>query len=568
MKRGLQELSPYAGWILLSLVFAAVSVVATLMVPIYIGNAVDKILGKNQTDFAALYVILKKMAAMILAGAFAQYLMSRCNNYICYSFTKEVRRRAFEKTLRVPLKKIDSGSEGDFVSRIITDADAMSDGLLLGFNQFFTGMLTIVGTIVFMMKINVIIALVVVALTPLSFFFAKFVAEKTKTYFNAQAIARADLTEHIREGVSQMDLLRYFDSIEENRDEFYRQNTVLNDNAFRATFYSSVTNPGTRFINSLIYAGVIVAGSFVALRGGISIGALTTFLGYAREYSKPFNEVTGVITEMQNAYVCGKRLFDLIDAETVEDEGTEAIQNPGQIEFKNVCFSYTKEKPLIEDLNLIVEPGQRVAIVGPTGAGKTTFINLLMRFYETTSGGIYVDGVDIKDVPRAKLRENFGMVLQETWLKEDTIFNNLKMAKQDATREEVIEAAKAAYAHDFIRKMPKGYDTVLHGEGDNLSGGQRQLLCIARLMLAHPPMLILDEATSSIDTRTEMKIQSAFGKIMEGRTTFIVAHRLSTILDADIILYMENGKVMEQGSHGELLAKKGRYAALYNSQFL
>ena len=568
MKRGLKELSPFMGWILLSLVFAGVSVVASLMVPIYIGNAVDTIIGPNQTDFAGLYGILKKMAAMIVAGAFAQYLMSRCNNYICYNFTKEVRRRAFEKTLRIPLKKIDGGSEGDFVSRIITDADAMSDGLLLGFNQFFTGVLTIVGTIVFMMRINVVIALVVVALTPLSFFFAKFVAGKTKTYFNAQAIARADLTEHIREGVSQQDLLRYFDSIEENRQEFSAQNDVLNDNAFRATFYSSVTNPGTRFINSLIYAGVIVAGSFVALSGGISIGALTTFLGYAREYSKPFNEVTGVITEMQNAYVCGKRLFALIDAKEVEDGGKGEIQNPGRIEFKDVFFSYTEEVPLIEHLNLCVKPGQRVAIVGPTGAGKTTFINLLMRFYETNSGGIYVDGVNIKDVPRSNLRENFGMVLQETWLKEDTIFNNLKMAKPDATKEEVMAAAKAAYAHDFIRKMPKGYDTVLHGEGDNLSGGQRQLLCIARLMLAHPPMLILDEATSSIDTRTEMKIQSAFHKIMEGRTTFIVAHRLSTILDADIILYMENGKVLEQGSHAELLAQNGRYAALYNSQFI
>ena len=568
MKRGLKELSPFMGWILLSLVFAGVSVVASLMVPIYIGNAVDTIIGPNQTDFAGLYGILKKMAAMIVAGAFAQYLMSRCNNYICYNFTKEVRRRAFEKTLRIPLKKIDGGSEGDFVSRIITDADAMSDGLLLGFNQFFTGVLTIVGTIVFMMRINVVIALVVVALTPLSFFFAKFVAGKTKTYFNAQAIARADLTEHIREGVSQQDLLRYFDSIEENRQEFSAQNDVLNDNAFRATFYSSVTNPGTRFINSLIYAGVIVAGSFVALSGGISIGALTTFLGYAREYSKPFNEVTGVITEMQNAYVCGKRLFALIDAKEVEDGGKGEIQNPGRIEFKDVFFSYTEEVPLIEHLNLCVKPGQRVAIVGPTGAGKTTFINLLMRFYETNSGGIYVDGVNIKDVPRSNLRENFGMVLQETWLKEDTIFNNLKMAKPDATKEEVMAAAKAAYAHDFIRKMPKGYDTVLHGEGDNLSGGQRQLLCIARLMLAHPPMLILDEATSSIDTRTEMKIQSAFHKIMEGRTTFIVAHRLSTILDADIILYMENGKVLEQGSHAELLTQNGRYAALYNSQFI
>ena len=567
MKRGLKEIRPYAGWILLSLVFALFSVFATLMVPIYIGNAVDTILGKGQTDFVALYAILRKMSVVILLGSVGQFFMARCNNYICYSFTKEIRRRAFEKVLRLPLKKIDGGSQGDFVSRIVTDADALSDGLLLGTNQFFTGILTIVGTILFMMRINVVIALVVVALTPLSFFFAKFVAQKTKTYFNAQAISRADLTEHIREGVSQMDLLRYFDSIEENNKAFCRQNDVLNDNAFRATFYSSVTNPGTRFINALIYAGVIVAGSFVALRGGISIGALTTFLGYAREYSKPFNEVTGVVTEMQNAFVCGKRLFDLIDATPVVDDGKNEIENPGRIQFKDVAFSYTKDEPLMEHLNLDVLPGQRVAIVGPTGAGKTTFINLLMRFYETDSGEILVDGVNIKDVPRAHLRANFGMVLQETWLKEDTIFNNLKMANPKASKDEIIAAAKAAYAHDFIKKMPKGYDTMLQGEGDNLSQGQKQLLCIARLMLAHPPMLILDEATSSIDTRTEMKIQSAFAKIMEGRTTFIVAHRLSTILDADLILYMEKGKVLEQGSHVELMAKHGRYAALYNSQF-
>ncbi|MCR5546439.1 MAG: ABC transporter ATP-binding protein/permease [Lachnospiraceae bacterium] len=567
MKRALKELRPYMGYVVLSLIFALFSVIATLFVPIYIGEAVDCIVDKNQVDFNQLYFILKKMALMIVVGAIGQYLMGRCNNFICYGFTKDIRRQAFAKTLKLPLKKIDGASQGDYVSRIITDADALSDGLLLGFNQFFTGILTILGTIVFMMRINVGIALVVVALTPLSFFFAKFVASKTKTYFKAQAISRGDLTEHIREGITQMDLLKSFNYVDENAEEFIRQNDILNDNAFKATFYSSVTNPGTRFINSLIYAGVIVAGSFIALNGGITIGALTTFLGYAREYSKPFNEVTGVVTEMQNAVVCAKRLFDLIDSEEVVDDGTSEIKNPGHIEFKDVFFSYTKENPLIEHLNLEVLPGQRVAIVGPTGAGKTTFINLLMRFYETDQGGIFVDGVNIKDVSRGHLRSNFGMVLQETWLKEDTILNNLKMANPNATMDEIIEATKAAHAHSFIKKMPKGYDTLLQGEGDNLSQGQKQLLCIARLMLAHPPMLILDEATSSIDTRTEMKIQSAFGKIMEGRTTFIVAHRLSTILDADIILYMENGKVLEQGSHKELLKKQGRYAALYNSQF-
>ena len=567
MKRILKELFPYGGYIILTLVLATYTVFATLLIPVYIGDAVDVIVGKNQTNFNELYFIIRKMILAIFVTGICQFFMNRCNNYICYRLTADVRERAFQKTLYLPLKKIDGASQGDYVSRIITDADSFSDGLLLGFNQFFTGVLTIVGTIVFMVKINVTIALLVVALTPLSILFAKFVAKKTGTYFKAQALSRGELTEMIREGITQHDLLRRFDYMEENEEAFCHQNDIMTEHSFKATFYSSVTNPGTRFINSLIYAGVIVVGSFVALRGGITVGSLTSFLGYAREYSKPFNEITGVITEIQNALVCGNRLFELIDAEPVVDEGKEKIKNPGRIEFRHVDFSYVKENPLISDLNLSVMPGQRVAIVGPTGAGKTTFINLLMRFYEVDNGGIFVDGINIKDVPRKELRSQFGMVLQETWLKEDTILNNLKMANPSATTEEIKEACKAAHAHDFIKKMPKGYDSLLHGAGENLSQGQRQLLCIARLMLAKPPMLILDEATSSIDTRTEMLIQGAFGKIMEGRTTFIVAHRLSTILDADVILYMENGHVLEQGDHKTLLAKNGKYAALYNSQF-
>lgn len=573
MKRVLKELSPYKLHIVLSMLLAAVAVVCTLLVPIYIGQAVDTMAGvgasaKAEVDFAALYVIIRKMLAVIFGTALSQFFMSRVNNYICYKLTLDLRERAFQKTLYIPLKKMDAASQGDYVSRIITDADSFSDGMLLGFNQFFTGVMTIVGTIVFMMKINVTIALVVVALTPLSFLFAKFVAEKSKRYFSKQAVARGEVTEHVREGVSQHSLLKRFDYVEENEAEFFKLNDALTAYSLKATFYSSITNPGTRFINSLIYAGVIVAGSFVALSGGITVGALTSFLGYAREYSKPFNEITGVITEIQNAFVCGGRLFDLIDSEPVTDEGTKEIKNPGRIEFQHVDFSYTPEKPLIKDLNLSVQPGQRVAIVGPTGAGKTTFINLLMRFYEVDAGGVFVDGINIKDVSRHELRSQFGMVLQETWLKEASVLENVKMGRPNATREEVIEACKAAHAHEFIRRMPKGYDSLITGEGENLSHGQRQLLCIARLLLAKPPMLILDEATSSIDTRTEMLIQSAYAKIMEGRTTFIVAHRLSTILDADVILYMENGSVLEQGNHKELMKKNGKYATLYNSQFV
>jgi ATP-binding cassette subfamily B protein len=567
MKRVLKELSPYKLHIVISLLLAVVAVFCTLLVPIYIGQAVDTMVGKGAVDFSALYFIIKKMLAVIFGTALSQFFMSRCNNFICYKLTLDLRERAFQKTLYIPLKKMDAASQGDYVSRIITDADTFSDGMLLGFNQFFTGVMTIVGTIVFMLKINVTIALVVVALTPMSFLFAKFVATKTKRYFLKQAESRGEVTEHIREGVSQHSLLKRFDYVEENEEAFFKLNDKLTEYSLKATFYSSITNPGTRFINSLIYAGVIAAGSFVALSGGITVGALTSFLGYAREYSKPFNEITGVITEIQNAFVCGGRLFELIDSDPVVDEGTKEIENPGRIEFKHVDFSYTPEKPLIKDLNLSVQPGQRVAIVGPTGAGKTTFINLLMRFYEVDAGGVFVDGINIKEVSRQELRSQFGMVLQETWLKEASVLENVKMGRPDATYEEVIEACKAAHAHEFIRRMPQGYDSMIYGEGENLSHGQRQLLCIARLLLAKPPMLILDEATSSIDTRTEMLIQSAYAKIMEGRTTFIVAHRLSTILDADLILYMENGTVLEQGNHATLMAKNGKYATLYNSQF-
>ena len=567
MKRILRELKPYFGRIALSLFLAAVSVCFTLWIPVAIGDAVDRMIGAGRVDFAGLFPILKRMAVAVTLTGGATYLMTVNNNHMAYALTRDVRKKAFDKLLSLPVKQIDAASHGDYVSRLITDADQFSDGLLLGFSQGFTSVLTIVGTIVFMLRIHFSIGLLVIALTPLSLFLAKFVADRSRVYFQMQAQDRGELTEHISESVGQQRLIRQLLAEQTNAAAFDQKNDRLKESAIKATFYSSITNPGTRFVNSLIYGAVVLMGAILVLEGVISVGTLTAFLGYAREYSKPFNEITGVITEMQNALVCGERLFALIDAPGEPDGGRDEIAHPGRIEFCDVSFSYRPDKPLLRHLNLSVLPGQKVAIVGPTGAGKTTLINLLMRFYDVGEGRILIDGTDIRSVPRAHLRQQFGMVLQETWLKEASIFENIRMGKEDATLQEVTEAAKFSRADGFIHKMKDGYDTILRAEGGNLSAGQRQLLCITRLMLDPPPMLILDEATSSIDTRTEMVIQRSFARLMKGRTTFIVAHRLSTILDADIILYMEDGTVKEQGTHEQLLQKKGGYAKLYESQF-
>ena len=568
MKRILRELKPYYLQLILSLLLAAVSVACTLYIPIAIGRAVDCMVGVAQVDFDGLFVLLTKMGIAIVLTVASSYLMALINNHMAYGLTGDLRKRAFEKILHLPVKDIDASSHGDYVSRLINDADNFSDGLLLGFSQGFTSVLTIAGTIVLMLGIRWQIGLLVIALSPLSMLLAKFIAEKTRAYFTAQAHDRGEVTEHLSESVEQQKLLRQLNAVEKDQKDFAEKNDRLKNSALKATFYSSITNPGTRFVNSLIYGGVVLLGAYLVTRGEMTVGILTAFLGYAREYSKPFNEITGVITEMQNAFVCGGRLFELMDTADEVDDGKEEIENPGRIEFKDVSFSYDKNHPLMQHLSLSVSPGQKVAIVGPTGAGKTTLINLLMRFYDVDEGAILIDGTDIRAVQREKLHEQFGMVLQETWLKDGTILENIRMGKKDATREEVTEAAKLSHAHDFIKKMKKGYDTLLTGEGGNLSAGQRQLLCITRLLLSPPPMLILDEATSSIDTRTEVLIQKSFARLMKGRTTFIVAHRLSTILDADLILYMENGTVCEQGTHAALLSQNGKYAALYNSQFV
>ena len=569
LKRIGRILLPYLPYILLTLLCAVGTVFLTLEIPILTGRAIDCIGGFHQVDFDGLVAVLRTMTAVILLTAFFQWLMNRINNYITYSVTMELRRAAFAKLQRLPVSHVDTHSHGDYVSRIVTDADSFSDGLLLGFSQLFTGVLTILGTIGFMVRLQPRISLVVILLTPISFLVAKFISSRTYRMFKQQAMDRGDLTEFASERIEQQKLVHTFSYTDATKAEFQRRNEALRKSALNATFYSSLTNPSTRFVNALIYGVVCFFGAGTVLAGNLTVGELSSFLGYASQYSKPFNEITGVITEMQNAIACASRLFELIDAEPEEDHGDyELPQNMrGQISFRDVAFSYNKEQPLLRDLNLSVQPGQKVAIVGPTGAGKTTMINLLMRFYDVDQGGIYIDGVDIRQMSRASLRQKFGMVLQETWLQEGTILENLRLAKPDATVEEVVEACKASHAHSFIKRLPNGYDTRLGMDGGSLSQGQKQLLCIARVMLNLPPMLILDEATSSIDTRTEMKIQEAFGRMMEGRTTFVVAHRLSTIINSDIILYMEHGQVLEQGSHKALLEKNGKYAALYYSQF-
>ncbi len=569
IKRVLVELKTYRLQIVLSLICAVLTVIFTLLVPVLTGKAVDCMIGSGQIRWDSLYQILEKMALAIVGTCFFQWLMNRINNYITYDITKNMRQKAFEKMLAMPIKNIDSHSHGDYMSRIATDADVFSDGLLMGFTQLFTGVLTILGTIFFMVRVSLPIALVVIVLTPVSLLVAKFVASRTYAMFQLQAKHRGEQTAYADEMIENQSVVSAFSYNEKAKEEFDILNDRLADSSLKATFYSSITNPTTRFVNSLIYSGVGVAGAILAISGGITVGGLTSFLGYASQYAKPFNEISGVVTELQNAIACAARIFEIIDAPIVEESRENHLSDvEGKIVFEDVAFSYDPSKPLIEHLNLTVEPGQRIAIVGPTGSGKTTLINLLMRFYDTTHGKITIDGVDIRSIPRANLREKFGMVLQETWLKEGTIRENLLFANPDATEEEMVQAARTSHAHEFIKRLPNGYDTYIKGDDGSLSQGEKQLLCIARLMLALPPMLILDEATSSIDTRTEMKIQEAFQTMMEGRTTFVVAHRLSTIREADVILYMQDGKVLEQGNHQELLEKNGYYAKLYRSQFV
>ena len=570
IKKVLDYIGKYKIFLLLSIILAAISVALTLYIPILTGNAVDCILGPGQVDFAGILVILKKMTVIILLTAIVQWLMNACNNKITYQVIRDVRDEAFRKLEILPLKYIDSHAHGDIVSRIIADVDQFSDGLLMGFTQLFTGVITIIGTLLFMISINVTTTLIVVVLTPLSFFIANFIAKRTFKMSKLQSETRGEQTALIDEMIGNEKVVKAFSREEKVIEQFDEVNNRLEKASVKAIFFSSLTNPCTRFVNSLVYAGVGIVGAFLAIRGRISVGQLSSFLSYANQYTKPFNEISGVVTELQNAIACAGRIFEFIEEEPQIPDAEDAIvlkQPKGEIDIQDVAFSYTEDQKLITDLNLHVKPGQRVAIVGPTGCGKTTVINLLMRFYDVNKGSIQVDGVDIRKLTRDSLRKGYGMVLQETWLKSGAIKDNIIMGKPDATMEEVIAAAKASHAHSFIKRLPKGYDTVISEDGGSLSQGQKQLLCITRVMLCLPPILILDEATSSIDTRTEIKIQKAFATLMEGRTSFIVAHRLSTIREADIILVMKDGNIIEQGNHETLLAKGGFYAGLYQSQF-
>ncbi|MCM1541831.1 MAG: ABC transporter ATP-binding protein/permease [Blautia sp.] len=559
-------------WLLvgLSLVLAAVTVILTLYIPILTGDAVDLLLGKGAVDFDGVFFIMKKIAIAIAVTAVSQWVMNTCNNHITYHVVKDIREDAFHRLEQLPLKYLDAHAYGDIVSRVIADVDTFADGLLMGFTQLFTGVLTIFGTLGFMLYTNIPITLVVVCITPVSFLVARFIATKTYTMFKEQSETRGEQTSLIEEMIGNQKIVKTFSREEAVKEQFGEINGRLEKCSLKAIFFSSITNPATRFVNSLVYAGVGIFGALVAIKGGISVGRLSCFLSYANQYTKPFNEISGVITELQNALACAARIFELIDEEPQVPDGPDAriLTNArGNVKLENVYFSYVPDKKLIENFNLDVKSGQRVAIVGPTGCGKTTVINLLMRFYDVDSGRIRVDGFNIRNVTRGSLRTSYGMVLQETWLRAGTIRDNIKMGKPEASEEEVIQAAKASHAHSFIKRLPQGYDTVISEDGGSLSQGQKQLLCIARVMLCLPPMLILDEATSSIDTRTEIRIQKAFARMMEGRTSFIVAHRLSTIREADIILVMKDGNIIEQGSHETLLAQKGFYAELYHSQF-
>lgn len=569
LKRVLKYIGRYKWLVFVSIMLAAITVVSTLYLPILTGDAVDLIVDKGLVDFEGIFKILTEAALVVVVTAIAQWLMNICNNHITYNVANDVRANAFKKLQQMSLSYLDSHQHGDIMSRIANDVDQFTDGLLMGFTQLFTGVMTIAGTLIFMITLNVKITIVVVCVTPLSLFVASFIAKKTFSMFKLQSETKGEMTSLIDEMIGNQKLVKAFSYEEEANLRFEEVNSRLQKASLDATFFSSLTNPSTRFVNSVVYAGVALFGAISAINGTISVGKLSCFLSYANQYTKPFNEISGVVTELQNAFTSAARVFELIDEKSeISDEDNEILENAdGSVELRNVAFSYVADKKLIENLNLSVKPGQRIAIVGPTGCGKTTLINLLMRFYDVNSGEISVSGKNIKNITRNSLRKNYGMVLQETWLKAGTIKENIAYGNVNATEEEIINAAKEAHAHSFIKRMPMGYDTVITEDGGNLSQGQKQLLCIARVMLNLPNMLILDEATSSIDTRTEIRVQKAFNKMMEGRTSFIVAHRLSTIKEADVILVMKDGNIIEQGSHDELLEKHGFYYDLYNSQF-
>ena len=572
IKKVLEYIRPQWFRVLLSLLMAVISVALTLYLPVLTGRVVDHILGPGKVEFTEIFAILRTMLIAILLTAAAQWIMNIANNRIVYTVTRSIREEAFQKIEILPLKYLDGHSTGEIVSRIIADVDQFADGLLMGFTQLFTGVATIVGTLFFMLSVNAGITVVVVVLTPISLFVANFIAKRTYSMFKLQSATRGEQTALINEMIENQKVVQAYGQEKKVQTRFDEINGRLEKYSLRAIFFSSITNPATRFVNSLVYTGVGLTGAFAAVRGVMTVGQLSAFLSYANQYTKPFNEISGVITELQNAIACAGRVFELIDEEPQIPDPEPAKPLPeddmGHVSLEHVAFSYTPEKKLIEDFNLDVKKGEMVAIVGPTGCGKTTLINLLMRFYDVDSGSIRIGGTDIRDMKRETLRSGFGMVLQDTWLRSGTIRDNIRMGRPTATDEEIIQAAKEAHAHSFIRRLPEGYDTMITENGGNLSQGQKQLLCIARVMLALPPMLILDEATSSIDTRTEIRIQKAFNTLMEGRTSFIVAHRLSTIRNADVILVMRDGNIVEQGTHKELLARNGFYAEIYNSQFV
>ena len=570
LKKVFSYIGKYKYFLILSMIFAAVTVGLTLYAPILIGKAIDCIVGKGDVDFVLMKSILIKVAIIVVTTALVSWLMNVCNNKITYNVSRDLRKKAFDKIEILPFSYIDTHSKGDIVSRVITDVDQLSDGLLMGFTQFFTGVITIIGTLAFMLSVNVFITLVVVVVTPLSFFIARFIAKKTFNMFSLQSKTRGEQTAFIDEMISNQKVADAYSMDEENKKRFDNINNDLAKYSLKATFFSSITNPATRFVNSIVYAAVALFGAIMAVKGNITVGVLAAFLSYANQYTKPFNEISSVVTELQNALACAGRVFELIeeDGETPDKNNAKELSNVfGNIDIDNLYFSYVPQKELLKNVNIKVEHGKTVAIVGPTGCGKTTLINLLMRFYDPQKGTISVDGINTQDITRNSLRQNFGMVLQDTWLKSGTIADNISLGKDDATDEEIIEAAKKAHAHSFIKRLPDGYNTMIGEDGGSLSQGQKQLLCITRLMLCPPPMLILDEATSSIDTRTEIRIQKAFNTLMKDRTTFIVAHRLSTIQNADLILVMNEGNIIEQGTHTSLYNQKGFYYNLYNSQF-
>ena len=569
LTRVLHKIRPYSLFVVCSLIVAAVSVAAQLYIPILCGDAIDLMLGKDNVDFAGVGRIIVEVLVVAVVAAFAQWLLSVCNNRITFSVSRDLRNEALRKIQTLPLSYLDSHPSGDIVSRMVADVDTFADGLLMGFTQLFSGVLTILGTLLFMLSENVVITLVVVCITPLSLLVASFLAKRSYKYFQGQSSVRGEQTALVNEMIEGQKVVQAFGHEAESLDAFDEVNGRLQDVSLKAIFFSSMTNPATRFVNNIVYAGVGLVGALYAVSGGITIGQLSGFLNYANQYTKPFNEISGVVTELQNALACAARVFELLDADDQipEAENAAVLQPDGHVQLEDVSFRYLPDRPLIEGLSLDVKPGQRIAIVGPTGCGKTTLINLLMRFYDVNGGAIKVSGTDIRSVTRASLRGSYGMVLQDTWLRAGTVRENIAYGKPDATLDEVVAAAKAAHADSFIRRLPEGYDTVIAEDGGNISQGQKQLLCIARVMLCLPPMLILDEATSSIDTRTEVRIQKAFARMMQGRTSFIVAHRLSTIREADVILVMKDGHIVEQGNHDELLAAGGFYAKLYNSQF-